>query len=76
MHRTRKPNPTYNPLKIDDGDTLQIMVLVSQGSSIFMEAKILRTWVLPDGKGHGVATRFCSLSTRDEMATMKSVNFG
>ncbi len=58
-------------LKIDDGDTLQIMVPVSQGSSISMEAKILRTWVLPDGKGHGVATRFCSLSTRDEMALEK-----
>jgi c-di-GMP-binding flagellar brake protein YcgR len=58
-------------LKIDDGDTLQIMVPASQGGSISIEAKILRSWVLPDGKGHGVATRFSSLSTRDEMELEK-----
>lgn len=58
-------------LKIDDGDTLQIMVPASQGGSISIEAKILRTWPLADGKGHGLATRFSSLSTRDEMELEK-----
>lgn len=58
-------------LKTDDGDTLQIIVPASQGGSISIEAKILRTWPLPDGRGHGIATRFCSLSTRDEMELEK-----
>lgn len=58
-------------LKTDDGDTLQIMVPISQGDSISVEAKILRSWPLPDGKGYGLATRFCSLSTRDEMELEK-----
>jgi c-di-GMP-binding flagellar brake protein YcgR len=58
-------------LRLDDGDTIQLMVPVGQGGAITIEAKILRTWALPDGKGHGVATRFSSLSTRDEMALEK-----
>ncbi|CAA0121548.1 Flagellar brake protein YcgR [Halioglobus japonicus] len=58
-------------LKTDNGDTLQIMVPVSQGSAISIEAKILRTWDLPDGKGYGLATRFSSLSTRDELELEK-----
>ena len=58
-------------LKLDDGDTLQIMVPVSQGSAISIEAKGLRTWELPGGKGYGLATRFSSLSTRDELELEK-----
>ncbi len=58
-------------LRTDGGDTVQVMVPVSQGKTISIEAKILRTWALPDGKGHGVATRFSSLSTRDEMELEK-----
>ncbi|MCB1690545.1 MAG: PilZ domain-containing protein [Halioglobus sp.] len=58
-------------LKLDDGDTLQIMVPIRQGTAISIEAKVLRTWPLPDGKGHGIATRFSSLSTRDEMELEK-----
>ena len=52
--------------KIDSGDTLQIILPRSQGGSISMEAKILRTWQQPDGTGIGMATRFSKLSTRDE----------
>tara|TARA_R110002072_G_scaffold69143_4_gene167765 strand:+ start:14264 stop:15241 length:978 start_codon:yes stop_codon:yes gene_type:complete len=55
----------------EHGDTVQIMVPSSQGSAIAIEAKILRTWALPDGKGYGVATRFSSLSTHDEMELEK-----
>tara|TARA_R110002049_G_scaffold85550_13_gene217493 strand:- start:3547 stop:4518 length:972 start_codon:yes stop_codon:yes gene_type:complete len=58
-------------LKLDNGDTLQVMVPVSQGSAISIEAKVLRTWELPDGKGYGLATRFSSLSTRDELELEK-----
>ena len=52
--------------KIDGGDILQIILPNTRGSSISIEARVLRTWDLPDGKGQGVATRFSSLSTRDE----------
>lgn len=52
--------------KIDSGDTLQIILPRHQGGSISIEAKILRTWQHPGGNGHGVATRFSRLSTRDE----------
>lgn len=50
----------------DTGDKLQIILPSTKGGAISIEAKILRTWELPDGNGHGLATRFSSLSTRDE----------
>jgi c-di-GMP-binding flagellar brake protein YcgR len=53
-------------VKLDDGDTVQIMLPDTSGGSISIEAKVLRTWELPDGKAHGVAARFSRLSTRDE----------
>jgi len=43
-----------------------ILPSTTRRGSITVEAKIIRTWVLPDGRGEGVATRFSSLSTRDE----------
>lgn len=52
--------------KIGTGDTLQIILPRHQGGSISIEAKILRTWEYPDGKSHGMATRFSRLNTRDE----------
>lgn len=52
--------------KADAGDTLKIILPDTQSGSITVEAKIVRTWDLPDGQGEGVATRFSSLSTRDE----------
>ncbi|MCB1703932.1 MAG: PilZ domain-containing protein [Halioglobus sp.] len=58
-------------LQNEHGDTLQITVPSGQGSAITIEAKILRTWPLPDGNGFGVATRFSSLSTHDEMELEK-----
>jgi c-di-GMP-binding flagellar brake protein YcgR len=53
-------------VKIDDGDAVQIILPDTSGGSISIEAKVLRTWELPDRKEHGVALRFSSLSTRDE----------
>lgn len=53
-------------VKTDDGDIIQINLPDTRGGSIPIEAKVLRTWELPDNAGHGVATRFSSLSTRDE----------
>ena len=47
-------------------DSLQIILPSTQSGSITVEAKIIRTWALPNGRGEGVATRFSSLSTRDE----------
>lgn len=52
--------------RLDTGDTLQIILPRHQGGSISVEAKILRSWPCPDGKGYGFATRFSRLSTRDE----------
>ena len=48
------------------GDTLEIILPSTKGGSITIEAKIIRIWELADGQGVGVATRFSSLSTRDE----------
>ena len=55
-----------NEVKTDAGDTVQVILPSTQGDSISIKARILRTWDLPDNKGHGLATRFYSLSTRDE----------
>jgi len=52
--------------KADPGDNLQIILPSTQGGSISVEAKVLRSWALPNGRGHSLATRFSSLSTRDE----------
>jgi c-di-GMP-binding flagellar brake protein YcgR len=58
--------------KVDSGDTLRIMVPRPQGGSISIEATVLRSWPHPDGNGLGIATRFSSLSTRDE-AKLESI---
>lgn len=50
--------------KTEAGDSLRIILPGTKGDSISIEAKVLRTWDLPEGKG--MATRFSSLSTRDE----------
>ncbi|HEY6131949.1 MAG TPA: PilZ domain-containing protein [Halioglobus sp.] len=52
--------------RVNSGDTLRIVLPRPQGGSIAIEAKILRTWDHPNGNGHGIATRFSTLSTRDE----------
>ncbi len=48
----------------DSGDTLEIILPSTQGGSISVEAKIVRTWDLANNQGEGVAIRFSSLSTR------------
>jgi c-di-GMP-binding flagellar brake protein YcgR len=53
-------------VKVSGDDSLHIILPSTRGGSISIEAKILRTWELADGKGHGIATRFSSLSTSDE----------
>ena len=49
---------------LDAGDKLQIILPGLKGNPISIEARVLRTWDLPEGKG--LATRFSSLSTDDE----------
>jgi c-di-GMP-binding flagellar brake protein YcgR len=51
---------------MDAGDILRIFLPRPQGGLISIEAKVLRVLQYPDGNGHSVATRFSSLSTRDE----------
>jgi c-di-GMP-binding flagellar brake protein YcgR len=53
-------------LKTDTGDTVEVILPSTRGGSISIQAKILRTWDLPNGQGFGVASRFSSLSTNDE----------
>jgi len=52
--------------RLDEGDTLQVILPRHQGGSISIEAKILRASPVADGEGHRIATRFSTLSTRDE----------
>lgn len=53
-------------IKSESGDTLQVILPSTKNGSMSVQAKILRTWVLPDGTGYGLATRFSSLGTKDE----------
>jgi c-di-GMP-binding flagellar brake protein YcgR len=53
-------------VRMDSGDTLQLLLPGTKGSPINIEAKVLRTWKLDDGQGEGVAVRFSSLATTDE----------
>ena len=53
-------------LRMDNGDTIHVALPDTRGGAITIEAKVLRTWELPDSEGHGMATRFSSLSTGDE----------
>ena len=53
-------------MKTEHGDTVQVILPSTKGGSISIEAKILRSWELDDGQGYGVASRFISLSTKDE----------
>ena len=52
--------------RLDSGDTLRVILPRPQGGSISIDAKILRTWQNEEGDGFRLATRFFSLSTRDE----------
>lgn len=51
--------------KVHSGDKIRIILPRPQGGSISIESKVIRTWQRSDGAGLGIATRFCSLSTRD-----------
>jgi c-di-GMP-binding flagellar brake protein YcgR len=51
--------------KAEPGDTLRVLLPGANSGSISIEASILRTWLLPEGRGQAIATRFSSLRTRD-----------
>ncbi|MEH6581449.1 MAG: PilZ domain-containing protein [Halioglobus sp.] len=57
-----------NEVRMDKGDTLQILLPGTKGTPINIEAKFLRSWNLApgEGEGEGIAVRFSSLATRDE----------
>ena len=55
-----------NKVRMDKGDTLQILLPGAKGTPINIEAKVLRSWSLAKGDGEGIAVRFSSLATRDE----------
>ena len=57
---------SVDTVKMDLGDTLQVLVPGTNGAPIKIEAKVLRAWKLPDGSGEGIAVRFSSLATTDE----------
>ncbi len=48
------------------GDRVDIVLPSTRFGSITVQARIIRTWDLPESGGVGIATRFSSLSTRDE----------
>jgi c-di-GMP-binding flagellar brake protein YcgR len=55
-----------NKVRMDNGDTLRILLPGTKGSLINIEAKFLRSWNLAKGEDEGIAVRFSSLATRDE----------
>lgn len=55
-----------NKVRMDKGDTLQILLPGTKGTPINIEAKCLRSWNLAKGDGEGIAVRFSSLATGDE----------
>jgi len=57
---------TVNEARTGDGDTLQIILPGTKGTPINIEARVLRTWKMSDGRSTGVAVRFSSLATSDE----------
>lgn len=57
---------TVDKVRMELGDTLQILLPGTQGSPLKIEAKHLRTWDLDQGCGQGIAVRFSSLTTSDE----------
>lgn len=57
---------SVDEVRMDKGDTLQILVPGTRGIPINIEGKFLRSWKLADGQGEGIAVRFSSLATRDE----------
>ena len=57
---------TVQKVKLDKGDTLQILLPGTSGKPIRIEAKFLRSWKLTEGDGEGIAVRFSSLATSDE----------
>lgn len=57
---------TVDKAKMDKGDTLRVLVPGTKGTPINIEAKLIRSWKLPEGTGEGIAVRFTSLATHDE----------
>jgi c-di-GMP-binding flagellar brake protein YcgR len=57
---------TVSEVRMDKGDTLQILLPGTKGTPINIEAKSLRSWKLDQGEGEGIAVRFSSLATQDE----------
>ena len=53
-------------VKMDRGDTLQILLPGPNGTPINIEAKVLRTWKLSEEDGEGLGVRFSSLAASDE----------
>lgn len=49
-----------------DSDTLQVILPGTKSSHISVQAKVLRSWPLSNGSGHGIAVRFTSLATKDQ----------
>lgn len=47
-------------------DKLWLLLPSTRGGEIEIEATLLRTWDLENGQGHGLATRFSSMSTKGE----------
>ena len=53
-------------VKMGSSETLQVLIPGTRGASISIEAKVLRSWSMPDGDGEGIAVRFSNIATRDE----------
>jgi c-di-GMP-binding flagellar brake protein YcgR len=57
---------TVDKARTHSGDTLRVLLPGINSSTINIEAKVLRTWELPDSKGEVIAIRFSSLATKDQ----------
>ncbi len=56
---------SVDKVRMEKGDTLQILLPGTRGSTIDIEARFLRSWKLSEG-GEGIAVRFSSLATSDQ----------
>lgn len=52
--------------RLGSGDSVQIVLPGTRGEPINIEARVLRTWEMPEGQGEGIAVRFSSVATSDE----------
>jgi PilZ domain len=59
---------TADAVKMNNGDTLRVLIPGTRGQPIDIEAKFLRSWKMSEGPGEGFAVRFSSLATDDEDA--------